>query len=92
MNEHRIELSKIEYILHRYSTISEAAVVVQNDLVLNKQSILAYIRPKKQIEKNILQYLSTQLTSYMSPSFIIPVEQFLLIMQAANEISKSYQQ
>ncbi|UJR11966.1 hypothetical protein I4U23_016144 [Adineta vaga] len=76
INGNRIELAEIEYLLQGYPTISEAIVVVRNDLVPNTQSIVAYVRPKEQNEKEILQYLSRRLPSYMLPSFIIPIEEF----------------
>ena len=76
INGYRIELSEIEYVLQGYSTITEAVVAVRDDLVPNTQSIVAYVRPKKQIETDLRKYLSTRLPSYMLPAFIVPLDQF----------------
>ncbi|CAF4232310.1 unnamed protein product [Rotaria sp. Silwood2] len=76
VNGFRIELAEIEQVLQGYSTITEAVVLVRNDIVPNTQSIVAYVRPKKLIESDIRQYLTARLPSYMLPSFIVPIDQF----------------
>ncbi|CAF0936322.1 unnamed protein product [Didymodactylos carnosus] len=78
---YRIELSQIENLLKNHSKILDSIIIVRDDIVKNKKSIIAYIKKQEPLSvtsDEILFYLSQHLPKYMIPTFIVFIEQLPL--------------
>jgi amino acid adenylation domain-containing protein/non-ribosomal peptide synthase protein (TIGR01720 family) len=75
---YRIELGEIENVLLQSGMISHAVVVVRDDKE-NHKSLIAYVVPDGEFDKNaVVVYLQSKLPEYMLPSRWIAVESFKL--------------
>ncbi|WWB88062.1 amino acid adenylation domain-containing protein [Priestia aryabhattai] len=76
----RIELNEIQEKLDKYSLIENSVVIVKN--INNEKYIVVYYKylgvDEKRIEKDIKEYLNTELPNYMIPHFFVKVNDFPL--------------
>jgi amino acid adenylation domain-containing protein len=68
---YRIELSEIENTLRKYDRISDVVVLITENAMLEKQLIAYVVTVNKTNIKDIREYLSRLLPSYMIPAFFV---------------------